>query len=180
MNFLRSYFFKNEPLISCPFLSSKLDSPVIKTLGEWVDALIWRFFFSFFLGKRISESCSSTAWSSTYGYGLVGQFDWLWGTSAVGIESPPAIAKQCTSSSHFFTNRNRFFKKKPIVFPLKITVAHCNYWMEADLLCIWPLHNSHSDMLFRGFLTKIWWILSRIKIWGRPWPLRPLGVIFQA
>ena len=27
-----SYFFKNEPLISCPFLLSKLDSPVIKTL----------------------------------------------------------------------------------------------------------------------------------------------------
>ena len=32
MDFLRSYFFKNEPLISCPFISSKLDSPVIKTL----------------------------------------------------------------------------------------------------------------------------------------------------
>ena len=32
MNFLRSHFFKNEPLISCPFLSSKLDSPLIKTL----------------------------------------------------------------------------------------------------------------------------------------------------
>ena len=32
MDFLRRYFFKNEPLISCPFLSSKLDSPVIKTL----------------------------------------------------------------------------------------------------------------------------------------------------
>ena len=32
--FLRSYFFKNEPLISCPFLSSKLDSPVIKTLEK--------------------------------------------------------------------------------------------------------------------------------------------------
>ena len=30
--FLRSNFFKNEPLISCPFLSSKLDSPIIKTL----------------------------------------------------------------------------------------------------------------------------------------------------
>ena len=30
--FLRSYFFKNEPLISCPLLSSKLDSPAIKTL----------------------------------------------------------------------------------------------------------------------------------------------------
>ena len=30
MNFLRSYFFKNEPLISCLFLLSKLD-PVIKT-----------------------------------------------------------------------------------------------------------------------------------------------------
>ena len=28
--FLRSYFFTNEPLISCPFLSFKLDSPVIK------------------------------------------------------------------------------------------------------------------------------------------------------
>ena len=26
------YFFKNEPLISCPFLASKLDSPVIKKL----------------------------------------------------------------------------------------------------------------------------------------------------
>ena len=32
MDFLRSYFFKNEPLISCPFLSPKLDFPVIKTL----------------------------------------------------------------------------------------------------------------------------------------------------
>ena len=36
MDFLRSYFFKNEPLISGTFLgqffSSKLDSPVIKTL----------------------------------------------------------------------------------------------------------------------------------------------------
>ena len=32
MDLLRSYFFKNESLISCPFLSSKLDSPVIKTL----------------------------------------------------------------------------------------------------------------------------------------------------
>ena len=42
MYFLRCYFFKNEPLIICPFLSSKLDSPVIKTLErhffyiEWV------------------------------------------------------------------------------------------------------------------------------------------------
>ena len=36
MDFLRTYFFKNEPLISWTFLgtflSSKLDSPVIKTL----------------------------------------------------------------------------------------------------------------------------------------------------
>ena len=32
MDFLKSYFFKNEPLISWAFLSSKLDSPVIKTL----------------------------------------------------------------------------------------------------------------------------------------------------
>ena len=32
MDFLRSYLFKNEPLISCSFLLSKLDSPVIKTL----------------------------------------------------------------------------------------------------------------------------------------------------
>ena len=32
MDFLGSHFFKNEPLISCPFLLSKLDSPVIKTL----------------------------------------------------------------------------------------------------------------------------------------------------
>jgi hypothetical protein len=32
MDFLKSYFFKNKPLISCPFLSSKLDSPLIKTL----------------------------------------------------------------------------------------------------------------------------------------------------
>ena len=30
--FLRSYFFKNEFLIKCPFLSSKLDSSIIKTL----------------------------------------------------------------------------------------------------------------------------------------------------
>ena len=36
MDFLRSYFFKNEPLISWTFLSSKLDSPVIKNqnIGE--------------------------------------------------------------------------------------------------------------------------------------------------
>ena len=32
MNFLKKYFVKNEPLISRTFLSSKLDSPVIKTL----------------------------------------------------------------------------------------------------------------------------------------------------
>ena len=32
MDFLRSHFFKNEPLISCTFLSSKLVSPVIETL----------------------------------------------------------------------------------------------------------------------------------------------------
>ena len=32
MDFLRSYFFKNEPLISWTFLSSKLDSPGIKIL----------------------------------------------------------------------------------------------------------------------------------------------------
>ena len=32
MDFLRSSFFKNEPLISGAFISSKLDSPVIKTL----------------------------------------------------------------------------------------------------------------------------------------------------
>ena len=32
MDFLRSYFFKNEPLLSSTFLSSKLDSPVIKAL----------------------------------------------------------------------------------------------------------------------------------------------------
>ena len=30
MDILRKYFFKNEPLISCPFLSSKLDSSEIK------------------------------------------------------------------------------------------------------------------------------------------------------
>ena len=34
MDFLRSYFFKNETLISFPFLSSKLDTPVIKTLEK--------------------------------------------------------------------------------------------------------------------------------------------------
>ena len=51
MNFLWSYFFKNEPLISCPFLSSKLDSPVMKTLErhffhvEWV-SLQWDFYGS--------------------------------------------------------------------------------------------------------------------------------------
>ena len=32
MDFLRSYFFKNQPLISSAFFSSKIDSPVIKTL----------------------------------------------------------------------------------------------------------------------------------------------------
>ena len=35
--FLRSYFFKNEPLISCPFLSSKLDFPVMKTLERHIE-----------------------------------------------------------------------------------------------------------------------------------------------
>ena len=30
--FFKKLFFLNEPLISCPFLSSKLDSPVIKIL----------------------------------------------------------------------------------------------------------------------------------------------------
>ena len=34
MDFLRSYFFKNGPLISWAFLSSKLDSFVIKTLEK--------------------------------------------------------------------------------------------------------------------------------------------------
>ena len=34
MGFLRGYFFKNEPLISYPFLSSKLDSSEIKTLEK--------------------------------------------------------------------------------------------------------------------------------------------------
>jgi hypothetical protein len=32
MDFVRSYFLKNETLGSCPFLSSKLDSPVMKLL----------------------------------------------------------------------------------------------------------------------------------------------------
>ena len=33
MDFVRCYFITNETLLgSCPFLSSKLDSPVIKTL----------------------------------------------------------------------------------------------------------------------------------------------------
>ena len=32
MDFVRSYFITNETLGSCPFLSPKLDSPVIKTL----------------------------------------------------------------------------------------------------------------------------------------------------
>ena len=32
MDFIRSDFFKNEPLISWTFLSSKLDSPVSKIL----------------------------------------------------------------------------------------------------------------------------------------------------
>ena len=32
MDFVRSYFITNETLGSRPFLSSKLDSPVIKTL----------------------------------------------------------------------------------------------------------------------------------------------------
>ena len=42
MDFVRSYFFPNATLTSCPFLSSKLDFPVIKTLErhffyiEWV------------------------------------------------------------------------------------------------------------------------------------------------
>ena len=36
MDFLRSRFFKNEPLISCPFLSSKIDSPVIKTWNDFL------------------------------------------------------------------------------------------------------------------------------------------------
>ena len=54
MDFLRSYFFKNEPLISCPFLSSKLDSPVIKTLEtlfyiEWVSLQCSEVRFASFL-----------------------------------------------------------------------------------------------------------------------------------
>ena len=32
MGFVRSYFITNEILGSCPFVSSKLESPVIKTL----------------------------------------------------------------------------------------------------------------------------------------------------
>ena len=32
MDFFRSYFFNDKPLISFPFLLSELDSPVIKTL----------------------------------------------------------------------------------------------------------------------------------------------------
>ena len=35
MGFVRSYFITNETLGSCPFLSSKLDSPVIKTLKRY-------------------------------------------------------------------------------------------------------------------------------------------------
>ena len=34
MDYLRSYFFKNEPLISCPFFSSKLDSQSKKCLSN--------------------------------------------------------------------------------------------------------------------------------------------------
>jgi hypothetical protein len=44
MDVLRSYFFKNEPLISSPFLSSKLDSLVIKTLEQcWTVGAIFTF-----------------------------------------------------------------------------------------------------------------------------------------
>ena len=30
---------------------------------------------------------------------------------------------------------------------------------------------NYSDMLFRCFLTKMFWILCRFKNWGLPWPL---------
>ena len=36
---LRSRLFKNKPLINCPFLSSKLDSPIIKILQRYVFTL---------------------------------------------------------------------------------------------------------------------------------------------
>ena len=47
--------------------------------------------------------------------------------------------------------------------------AHCNRWMGTDLLRIFSPH--YSDMLFRCFLTKMLWILCRLKNWGLPWPL---------
>ena len=53
--------------------------------------------------------------------------------------------------------------------------TRCNGWMGTDSLCIWPPH--YSDLLFWCFLTKMWWILSRLKNWSQPWPL---GVLFQA
>jgi hypothetical protein len=36
MSFVRSYFFANETLGSCPFLSSKLDPLVIKALERHI------------------------------------------------------------------------------------------------------------------------------------------------
>ena len=53
--------------------------------------------------------------------------------------------------------------------------THVNCWMGTDLLRKFSPH--YSDMLFRCFLTKIWWILCRLKNWGLHWPLR---VLFQA
>ena len=60
-----------------------------------------------------------------------------------------------------------------VVRPLPL--ANCNRWMGTDFLHIFSPH--FSDMLFRCFLTKIWWILCRLKNWGLQWPLR---VFFQA
>ena len=89
-----------------------------------------------------------------------------------------------------FSNLNWFLRIDPAKrwlckfgssLPVVITVnpyyyiPHCNRWMGTDFLHIFSPH--FSDMLFRCFLTKIWWILCRLKNWGLQWPLR---VFFQA
>ena len=57
---------------------------------------------------------------------------------------------------HYFWNWSIRVPSKSQIW----VASHYNCWMGADLLRIWPPHN--SDMLFRCFLTKMWWILSRL------------------
>ena len=64
MNFFRSYFFKNEPLICCPFLSSKLDSPIIKTLHRH--------------SLNVKKICSPMFWFQENLILMKEMFNWVW------------------------------------------------------------------------------------------------------